>query len=277
VQALQRQPAQPKPPEPAPPGFNADKAFAGIHWHQQWEVFQNITTPGRNPVGVLCDYVGLPHDLRGQRVLDIGAYNGCFSFECERRGAAEVVALILEDPEATGFRRLKTILNSNVQCVQESVYAIDENTLGQFDVVLFLGVLYHLRYPLLAIDKLRTVCRGTAYVETHVIDNYFMFRGRPDLKPGSLQEVHPELPRVPLWRFYKDHELLNDRSNWFGPNTTAVKEAFESAGFTVQLEKLWVDRAAFSATVTTTLANSLKRTYEGNFAKNQQFLGLTKS
>ena len=121
--------------------------------------------------------------------------------------------------------RLKLLLNSRVRCVKQSVYTLDAATLGQFDVVLFLGVLYHLRYPLLAVDKIRTVCRGTAYVETHVIDNYFLLRDGA-ATPPTMEQVHPRLPGVPVWRFYKDGELHQDPSNWFGPNTQAVREAF---------------------------------------------------
>jgi tRNA (mo5U34)-methyltransferase len=265
---------QPKPPDSTPPGFDAQTFFAGKIWHQQWQLFQNVLTPGRNPVSEVCDKVGLPQDLRGKRVLDIGAWNGCFSFECERRGAAEVVALIVEDPTLTGFLPLKALLRSRVRYLQQSVYGLDANLLGQFDVVLFLGVLYHLRYPLLAIDKIRTVCRGTAYVETHVIDNYFLLRGALAQAAPTQEAIHAELPRVPIWRYYKDAELHQDASNQFGPNCLAVQEAFESAGFTVQVQHQWMDRAAFTATATSDLAKGLEKTYEGMYASIRRIVGL---
>jgi len=111
--------------------------FDGIHWHQHWEVSPGVFTPGRNPVAKLCDRIRLPADLRGQRVLDVGAWNGCFSFECERRGADEVVALSLEHPDENGFNRLKAILSSRVEYVRQSIYTIDPKSLGAFDLVLF--------------------------------------------------------------------------------------------------------------------------------------------
>src|SRR6516162_2078374 len=105
-------------PAPPPPHLDLPRLLGNTPWHQRWEVYQGIFTPGPNPVAELCDRIGLPRDLTGQRVLDVGAWHGCFSFECERRGAREVVAYSLENPELTGFRRLKALLNSQVNYVQ---------------------------------------------------------------------------------------------------------------------------------------------------------------
>lgn len=228
---------------PAPPNFDLVKLLGNTPWHQRWEVFPGVFTPGVNPVAAICERIGLPDDLTGRRVLDVGAWHGCFSFECERRGAAEVVALSLEDPDAVGFTRLKAVLGSQVRYVRGSAYTLDRSELGEFDIVLFLGVLYHLHHPLLAIDRLRGVCRDLVLIETHVIDV-------------------PELARVPMWRFYPRDELNADPSNWFGPNVQAVLEAFDSAGFRTLLLERWDDRAAFCAQAAAPLGQSLRETYE---------------
>ncbi len=129
-------------------------------WHQRWEIFEAVFTPGRKSVEIL-DGVGLPKDLSGLRVLDVGAFNGCY-----RRGAAEVVAMDLQDhPNDLGFELLKGMLGSKVRFVQ-------------FDIVLFLGVLYHLRYPLLSFDQLRKVTGRKLYLETLVIDHRFLEGGK---------------------------------------------------------------------------------------------------
>jgi tRNA (mo5U34)-methyltransferase len=229
-------------PPPPPDDFDLPRLLGNNRWHQRWEVFQGVFTPGPNPVERVCERIGLPGDLAGRRVLDVGAWHGCFSFECERRGADEVVALSLEDPDTVGFTRLKAALGSNVRYLRESVYALDPARVGEFDIILFLGVLYHLRYPLLAIDRLRRVCRGVVLIETHVIDNYFLL---PD-GAGPVALPH-ELRRVPLWRFYPRDELNADPSNWFGANIQAVLEAFDSAGFHTMFLEQWDDRAAFRA------------------------------
>jgi tRNA (mo5U34)-methyltransferase len=236
-----------RPPAPKPPhGVDVEGALRGIpNWHQKWEIFEGIFTPGRNPVADLLDGVGLPRDLTGRRVLDIGAYNCCFSFECERRGATEVVALDLQPPHDLGYFVLRDLTGSQrVRFEPGSVYRLDERVLGQFDVVLFLGVLYHLRYPLLALDQLRKVTRGTLYLETLVIDRRFFESGKDFQR---LADYHPALTEVALWQFYKADEIAGDTSNWFGPNIRAVTDGLESAGFAPKLHSTWGDRAGIQA------------------------------
>jgi tRNA (mo5U34)-methyltransferase len=231
----------------APANFSPETVFTGICWHQRWEIFRGIYVPGINPVDTLCAAVMLPADLSGKRVLDIGAWNGCFSFECERRGAAEVVAVSLEDPDETGFNRLKRLLHSRVEYVNTSVYHLSPRELGTFDVILFFGVLYHLRYPLLAIDRIRGVSRGEVFIETHVIDYYPWLRGQLKFLT-RLPFIGGALRLTPLWRQYRECELHpQDQSNWFGPNVGAVMEAFESAGFEIAPLRSWGDRASFHA------------------------------
>src|SRR5712691_5486106 len=164
------------PAPPAPAGLDVKQLFDGAHWHQGWEVFRGVSTPGPHPVSLLCANTQLPADLTGKRVLDVGAWNGCFSFECERRGASEVIAYSLENPEVTGFRRLKAALGSKVEYVQGSVYSLSPEKFGTFDLILFFGVLYHLRYPLLAIDRMRTVSKGDVLIETHTMTSQQLLR-----------------------------------------------------------------------------------------------------
>ena len=252
---------------PAPSGFSAGSLFQGVHWHQRWELFPGVFVPGKNDVQFVFDAVQLPADLTGKRVLDVGAWNGCFSFECERRGASEVVALSLEDVAVTGFERLKQALGSKVRYVNGSVYNLSPQQFGAFDVILFFGVLYHLRYPLLAIDRLRAVCRGEVFIETHVLDRYSWLRG--------LGFFGRFLGRnTPIWRQYREFELhREDQSNWFGPNIVAVREAFESAGFDIAHTRSWSDRAGFRARVRAVPERLLKYTYE-SFPANAGLVGL---
>ena len=204
------------------------------------------------------------------RVLDIGAWNGCFSFECERRGAAEVVAYSLEDPDVSGFNRLKNALNSKVQYVQGSIYDLSDSSLGQFDVILFFGVLYHLRYPLLAIDRLRTVCRGCVLIETHVVQDKYLLRGKRAILARVLR-LSRWFSQTPIWRQYAAYELHpEDRSNWFGPNVQAVLEAFMSAGFATRHIKTWGDLASFRAEPDSAL---LDRMVNGSYEGNAPFFG----
>jgi tRNA (mo5U34)-methyltransferase len=246
-------------PPPAPPGFSPESFFEGVHWHQRWEIFRGVCVPGPNPLDLVCDACQLPADLSGQRVLDVGAWNGCFSFECERRGAEEVVAFSLEDPVESGFTRLKELLGSRVQYVSGSVYDLSRRDLGTFDLILFFGVLYHLRHPLLAIDRLRGVSRGDVLIETHVIDEQKWVRP----SDASFADEGMALRSTPIWRQYQEFELHpQDASNWFGPNVAAVLEAFESAGFDIAHLRSWGDRAAFRARAATIPKRLLQGSYE---------------
>lgn len=249
--------------------------FEGVHWHQRWEVVPGVFTPGGNSVSDILGAVSLPGRLDGLRVLDVGAWNGCFSFECERRGAADVVAYSLEHPEESGFARLKSFLGSKVRYVQGSVYDLDPCRLGKFDLILFFGVFYHLRYPLLAVDRLRTVSAGPVLVETHVLPDKLFLRGSRSWL-GRLMRFSHVFSRTPIWRQYAPFELHpEDRSNWFGPNIQAVIESFESGGFVTRHLCSWADRAAFKATPSLELLDRLQNgTYEG-LAQHQIGVGLT--
>ncbi len=258
-----------------PSGFSPDSFFKGVYWHQRWEIFQGVFVPGPNKVDFLCEAAQLPINLNGKRVLDIGAWNGCFSFECERRGAREVIAMSLEDPAVSGFDRLKQVLGSNVRYVHGSVYNLNPEQMGTFDVILFLGVLYHLRYPLLAIDRLRSVSSGDVFIETHVIDRHSWLRGHLGILTKLLgRGAGAALRSTPIWRQYREFELHpQDQSNWFGPNVVAVLEAFQSSGFTIAHTRSWRNRAAFRATACPIPARLLAHTYEGHTA-NVNVVGL---
>ena len=226
-------------PPPAPEGFDAAREFEGVAWYHDWEIFKGVRTPGRRSVSLVCAKADIPRDLSGKRVLDIGAWHGCFSFECERRGASEVVAYSLENPEVTGFRRLKALARLARELCSRLGLRVAPEEIGEFDLILFFGVLYHLRYPLLGIDRIRTVSRGDVLIETHTVTSRQLFARRS----GCLRPHDPRRrcsATTPIWRQYREFELHpEDQSNWFGPNRAAVIESFETAGFRVAYLNSW--------------------------------------
>ncbi len=225
---------------PVPPDFQYERLVRGAStWHQRWQVFRGVYTPGINPIEQMLDELQVPADMTGLRVLDIGSWNGCASFECERRGAAEVLAIGPENPHLSGFNLLRDLLGSTrTRYEYGTCYHLDPEKIGTFDVVLFCGVLYHLRYPLLGLDNVRRVCRGEIYVETYVSDT------------ALTQATNGAASHLPLWQFYRGGELHGDESNWFGPTACAVAQALESAGFSVQHARRWLPhRAALRASV----------------------------
>ena len=135
--------------------------------------------------------------------MDIGAWDGFFSFEAEHRGAKKVLATdsfcwggsVYGTKD--GFELARKALNSQVEDITIDVNEITPEKIGVFDLVLFLGVLYHMRHPLLALERVSSVAEKQLILETQV----------------DLLQC-----RYPAMRFYPGSELKNDPTNWWGPN-----------------------------------------------------------
>jgi tRNA (mo5U34)-methyltransferase len=186
--------------------------FAGIKWWHQIELPDGSVTPGPDRSAEKLQWLHLP-DLTGKTVLDIGAYDGFFSFAAERLGASRVLAAdsyVWQRPGGKdGFEYARRQLGSRVEDIEIEVLDISPETVGQFDVVLFLGVLYHMRHPLLSLEKVASVTKERLVVET-LIDLTFL--------------------RSPAAAFYP-WKMLRDETNWWGPNRAALMGMIESVGF----------------------------------------------
>ena len=189
---------------------------AKIKWWHRIDLGHGIVTPGFDDTPAKLARLDFPQSLSGKTVLDIGAWDGFFSFEAERRGASRVVAIDsfvwqgLGGGSKAGFELAHGVLNSKVEDRELEVLDVSPETVGIFDVVLFLGVLYHMRHPLLALEKVFSVTREMLIVETHV-----------DLLTCQW----------PAMRFYPGIELGSDGSNWWGPNPVAVEKMLGTVGF----------------------------------------------
>lgn len=186
-----------------------------ISWFHTIELPGGVITPGYEETKNKLTSLALPESLLGLTVLDIGAWDGFFSFEAERRGASRVVAadlFVWNAPWAgkQGFNLARQVLGSKVEDVEIDVLDISPDRIGVFDLVLFMGVLYHMRHPLLALERAASVTGKQIIVETQV-----------DLV---------EYPR-PAMAFYPGNELNNDYSNWWGPNPIAVEAMLKAVGF----------------------------------------------
>ena len=150
-----------------------------IDWYHTLELPSGQVTEGRFDLRPYVDRYGLPDRLDGKRVLDIGTWDGFWAFEMERRGAAEVVALDIDDerkldwleirrpeefrrPEekARGFQLAKEVLDSSVERVDCSLYDARPEDLGTFDLVLCGSVLIHMRDQIKALERIAALCRG---------------------------------------------------------------------------------------------------------------------
>lgn len=141
-------------------------------WSSTIQLGSKVHTPGIHS-GIAREKIfdAIPKDLTGKTVLDVGANQGVFSFECEKRNAKEVVAVDLYDiiPHLSeGIKLCKEILDSKVQIVNFDIMEI-EKLKKEFDIILFFGVIYALRNPFLALQRLYSICKELVIVEGMIL------------------------------------------------------------------------------------------------------------
>jgi tRNA (mo5U34)-methyltransferase len=218
-----------------PAGFNAAEFSRDFYSFQEWEIFPGHVIPGTKKVKVHLSNMRFPSDLSGLRILDIGAWNGFFGFECLRRGAAELVSIGPDDPALTGYFKARDLLEiDNCTYVRSGVYDLAPDVHGTFDIVLFLGVIYHLRYPLLALDRIFDVARHRLFVDCPVIDKRVFDQTIPERQRRNIIKEGKYTHQLPMVYFTKGKET-GDPYNWFMPNKRAFNDFVESAGFSIDL------------------------------------------
>jgi tRNA (mo5U34)-methyltransferase len=190
------------------------------YWFHRIDLAPDLTTPGwSDPRVDKLPHFGVPEDMTGLRVLDIGCSEGFFSFEAERRGAREVVAIDSSPDSIRRFNLCRAALGSTVTALLCNVYDLDPSTFGTFDVVMFYGVLYHLRNPILALQRIVKVCTGTMLLQTATYE----VAGATEVPlakfhPFGLESGPPEAPR---W----------DPTVFWMPNSACVRAMIAHAGF----------------------------------------------
>lgn len=192
-------------------------------WFHCIQLPYGIVTPGTREADAWQTYK-LPERLDGKFVLDIGAWEGQFSFEAERRGASQVVAMDLwgndpakDEPGSMGqgwdnFQFCREVLDSRVIPVYKNVYDLSPARDLSFDLILFLEVLYHLQDPLLGLRRVASVLA-------------------PDGMLCMESWIDAEWIKEPAAIFYPGYELNNDPTNWWGPNVLCVQSLAVAAGF----------------------------------------------
>lgn len=199
-------------------------------WYHRIEVRPGIITPGINDSPANLQMLQLPTDCSGMRVLDIGARDGFFSFELERRGA-DVLAVDYVPAEETGFQIAAQLLGSRVVFRQANIYNLTPDELGTFDLVLFLGLLYHLPDPIRAMRTVRRLCSWRMYLETLVIDDVLPMA---DGSETSLTALGDGLAAIPLMQFFPGSSGGGDPTNYWGPNVRCVEAMLAETEFRVE-------------------------------------------
>lgn len=228
-----------------------DEAQARVHWWHSIDLGDDVITKGYKSRETLTHELAclqLP-DLAGKTVLDIGTWDGFFSFAAEERGAARVVSfdsyvwsIDFDEywryigrcrdagetprpyhevpgvwrpdtmPGRRSFDLARELRGSKVEPHVGNFETFDPAELGTFDVVLFLGVLYHLEDPISGLKKLARLCNDFVAIETEAI----CVQGYED---------------QPLWMFFPTDELDGDPTNWWAPNAAGLEAALRAAGF----------------------------------------------
>lgn len=202
-------------PDTPPP---ARSLQAPKRWFHSIDIGDGYVTKGDKPNCALRGMADVVYrqGVAGKTVLDIGAWDGFYSFEAERRGAVKVVAtdhFSWSGPgwgTKLGFDYAHARLGSHVESIDVDLPDLDPSALGTFDVVLFLGVLYHLHDPYAGLKQAAAMTHDLLVVETVTTCNFFP---------------------VPVMRFYLGKELNNDPTNFWAPNIRCLRRLLEDLGF----------------------------------------------
>ena len=189
----------------------APEHFLGDYPRVKWERFESA----------------LPRDLRGATVLDIGCNGGFYSIEMKRRGADRVLGVDV-DPRYLQQARLAAQLSDvQIELRQMSVYEIGALK-ERFDVVLFMGVLYHLRHPLLALDLIREhVAKRLVVVQSMLRGSRQTMTTEHDY-PFSNEHIFEDADFPAM--YFIEHRYAADPTNWWVPNASALAAMLRSAG-----------------------------------------------
>lgn len=188
--------------------------FLGDYPRCKWQAFEHA----------------VPADLRGKSVLDVGCNAGFYSFQMKQRGAARVLAIDDDEDYLAQARFAARVYGLDIEFRRMSVY--DVGALGErFDLVIFMGVLYHLRHPLLALDLLRQ------HVARDLLLFQSMLRGDGEVRPVAEDyefdvKDHFDAPTYPKLHFI-EQRYAGDPTNWWVPNKSCAAAMLRAAGFTI--------------------------------------------
>lgn len=189
-------------------------------WFHSIDLGDGIVTPGKKkPEFHAAEAKAIfdPIDVKGRTLMDVGAWNGFYTVEAKRRGAADVLAVDEITWNHPDYRAKETFdlvmshLGLNVQTRAMDAHNLSEKEVGRWDVVLCLGVFYHLVDPILVVQRLAEITNEVLVLETWL----------------DAQDIDR-----PAMIFYPGTELIGDPTNWWGPNRACVEALLRMAGFT---------------------------------------------
>ncbi|MDQ7834305.1 MAG: class I SAM-dependent methyltransferase [Humidesulfovibrio sp.] len=196
-------------------------------WHHRFEILPGVVTPGVVAYKPWLLGHSLVADLKGQRALDIGAWDGPYTLEMARRGAS-VTGFDIQPATHSGFDAMRRVNNLDAGHICANVYNLNPEEHGTFDLVTFFGVYYHLKDPLLALSNINRVLNpgGLLLVEGAILE------GAPQVDAywAGREDVIERVRDIPMGYFVRG-EYEREWSNWWVPNLACLRHWVESSGF----------------------------------------------
>ncbi|MCU1308396.1 MAG: Methyltransferase type 11 [Acidobacteriaceae bacterium] len=202
--------------------------------------FHNIDLDGVStaPNHFLGDYPNIkwkqissvfPADLKGASVLDVGCNAGFYSIALKQRGAGRVLGVDVDTRYLDQARFAASFLHLDIEFQKCTVYEVD-SIAGQFDYVLFMGLFYHLRYPLLALDKVVKKVSGQLVFQTMLRGSKHAYPVKPNYDFWNKKIfTDPDFPAA----YFIENSYSNDQTNWFIPNRSGAEGMLRSAGLQI--------------------------------------------
>jgi tRNA (mo5U34)-methyltransferase len=215
------------------------KLIDGKPWHHSFEIIPGVLTNGSYDPTNIWKELQLPGDLTGLKLADVGASNGYFSFEARKLGA-KVVAFDYRHKDNSGFGLAQYINGmDDIEHHQLNVLKLDAEIFGTFDIVLALGLFYHVSDPYLALANCAALSKKKLFIESFCIDE--SFNRWTKLQPVMRFITDPE-------RFPEKGHLNNDRSNFWGFTSICLQQMVEDVGFVVNRMDVRRNRVFIEAT-----------------------------
>jgi tRNA (mo5U34)-methyltransferase len=210
-----------------------------ISWRHQIPLKNGQTTNGTKDSSLDLQEFQLPEDLfKDKTVADVGACDGFFSFYAEQNGAKDVLAI---DPYRwtldnrwsgmEGFNLAREINESKVKDSVELLENLSPETVGEWDVSLFLGVFYHLVDPVRILQNVASITKETLVVETINAEFWGARYGYPIIEQDSNKYLHPFIIEKPLLLYYPENEVDGDYTTWYAPNPKYIEDMLRVEGF----------------------------------------------
>ncbi len=190
------------------------------------------TEPADHPAGTWAVVRRhLPPDLAGKSVLDVGCNAGFYSVQAKRLGAARVLGIDARQHEIRQALLVRRALGLDLELRRQSVYSLSPARLGRFDVVLALGLIYHCKHLVLALEKLFSVTRGLLIVETEILPEPHAIAPPPEPGQDAALATLAGRPLHPLAFVHNEQRVEEAIANWFVPSAGAASALLRAAGF----------------------------------------------